>query len=139
MAKEDFKKLETDVVDFFNKIKSQLSFPIDLKIKFQSAIKQKKLIKITKIPDHYSTAFNYDLLVQINESYFDSFDEEINTILIEQELARLEFNLEKGTFKLVRPDFSTTFGVIRKFTTEKVERALESEKLYEQQKEEDKE
>jgi pyruvate/2-oxoglutarate/acetoin dehydrogenase E1 component len=131
MARSDYSKLETDIVDFFNKVKLQLALPIDMKFIFQSATKQKKLIKITKLPDHYAEALNADVLVQINESYFDSFDEEINTILIEQEIGRIEFNLDKGTFKLVQPDFSTSFGILKKYSTEKVRRAIETEKLYE--------
>ena len=136
MAKDDFKKLEEDVIEFFNKIKMQLSFPIALKIVFQSASKQKHLIKITKVPDHYAAAFDVDLLVQINPTYFDNFDEDINNILIEQELAGIEFNLDKGTFKLVKPDFATTFGMVSKYKISDIQRAIETEKLFGQQKEE---
>lgn len=137
MAKENFKELEKDIVDFFVERLNTFNIALDLKFEFQSNCKQKQLIKLTKIPDHYSVIMNKDILVQVNEEYFDAFsteDEDINKILFDQCIDLIETDLDKGTFKIGKANFSTTEGIIEKYTYDKVQRAIEVERLYEDQK-----
>ena len=134
MAKEHFKKLEDDIIDFFNSRVLNFGFPIDLSFYFQSASKQKQLIKVAKIPDHYSEALGKDILIQVNEEYFDHFDEECRKILFDQEIDKIEFNMEKGTFKIKQSTIKTSFGIVQKYSYKEVQRAIEVESLYEKQK-----
>lgn len=139
MAKENFKELEQDIVDFFTERFNSFNIPIDLKFYFQSNCKQKQLIKMTKIPDQYSVILSKDILIQVNEGYFDAFsteDEDINKILFDQCIDLIEYDLDKGTFKLGKANFSATEGIIEKYTYDKVQRAVEVERLYEDQKKE---
>jgi len=137
MGKENFKQLEKDIIDFFTERLNTFHIALDLKFEFQSNCKQKHLIKLTKIPDQYAVILEKDVLVQINELYFDSFnteDEDINKILFDQSIDLIQTNLDKGTFKIGKANFSATEGIIEKYTYDKVQRAVEIERLYEEQK-----
>lgn len=141
MSKEQFNELSEDVIEYYNELEKKLSFPTDLKIIFQSDAKQKTLLKIVKIPDRYSVLLKADLLVSFNEEYFDSFDDEAKTILIDQELALLEFNYEKGTLKIGKPNIMTSNSIFDKYGNDAVKRAnqmiiLLKEQLEEKEKEE---
>jgi hypothetical protein len=128
MAKVDFNKAEEDIVDYLNESVKRFNLPVDLKFFVMTSAKQKQLVKISKIPDHYSVALNCDIMATVNDSFFDSFDDEAKNILFDQEIDKIEWNLEKGTFKLTKANFSTSRGIIEKYTFEKVARAVELEK-----------
>lgn len=141
MSKEQFNELSEDVIEFFNELEKKLSFPTDLKMLFQSDTKQKNLLKIIKISDRYSVLLKADLIVSFNEEYFDSFDDEAKTILIDQELALLEFNYEKGTLKIGKPNIMTSNSIFDKYGNDAVKRAnqltiLLKEQLEEKEKQE---
>ena len=131
MTKDRYKELSDYIVDFFKNLEQELTLPVDLKYVYQADNKQKTLITIFKIPDKYSVLLkNADLLVTFNEDYFDAFDEQSIKILIEQELALIEFNLDKGTLKMGKPDLITSTSIISKYTLKLVEKANGVAKLY---------
>jgi len=130
MSKEQFHELSDYIVEYFDALKDKLNLPVDLKYVYQADDKQKTLIKIVKIVDRYSTLLKAELLVSFNEDYFDAFDDEAKDILIDQELALVEFNLEKGTLKIGRPDLVTSSGIIRKYGVDAVGRANQVKDLY---------
>jgi len=131
---EKFKKCESDIIEYFNKIEKETSLPIEIRFVLQINTKLKSLIKISKIPEQYVDLLKGDLLVWFNEEYFDNLEDEDKRILIEQELSRVECNLEKGTIKLGRPNLQTSIMLVHKYTWEKVEKANEGEKLFGEQK-----
>ena len=136
MAKDNLKELEADISDFFNERLNIKNIPIDLKFLFISDIKQKQLITLVKIPDVYSVSLKKDILVRINPTYFDAFDEkgdDINKILFDNAIDKIETNLEKGTFKITNPNFKANIDFIEQYSYKKVQRALETEQLFEQQ------
>jgi len=140
MSKEQFHELADYVVDYFDNLERKLSLPVDIKYVYQADDKQKSLIKIVKIADRYANLLSADLLISFNEDFFDAFDDEAKNILIDQELALIEFNLEKGTLKLGKADLITSSGVIKKYGVDAVERANQVKSLFndqqlEQQKE----
>lgn len=128
-------KLEDDIVQVIEKIMLNFNLPVSLRYYYQNNDKLKKLIKIAKIPDHYAVALGADILVHVNSEYFDNLDdEEIKRILIEQELDRIEFNLDKGTFKInATGRINTSSGIIEKWTYDNVYRAIQSEIEFTQQ------
>lgn len=126
---EQYFEADQEIIDFFKKAEEEFIFAIDLKCIFQFNTKQKKLITIKKIADNYAVLLNAELLVTVNESYFDKLDYNIRTILFEQELDKIHINMEKGTFSLVQPSLKTSTGIIKKHSYEKVERANETERL----------
>ena len=107
MSKEQFTVLEDDIIEYFNDLKEKLELHVDLKYVYQGDEKQKTLLKIVKIPDRYSVLMKADVLVSFNEKYFDTFDDESKTILIEQELALIEINIDNVAQKNTIQSLST--------------------------------
>jgi len=133
MAKDNFGELADYIQEFFEDMQNKLTLPVDLKYAFQSNAKQKTLVTIKKVPDNYSVLLDAELLVTFNEDFFDAFDEDSKKILIDQELAKVEFNTEKGTLKIVQPDLITSSAIIKKYSLEKVEKANQVRDLYKDQ------
>jgi hypothetical protein len=133
MGKEQFHELSDYIVDQFKSLQKNLNLPIDVKYVFLADDKQKTLCKIKKIADNYATLLNADLIVSFNEDFFDAFDDEAKNILIEQELALIQFNLEKGTLKIGKPDLITSSGIIKKYGVKAVERANQVKDLFNDQ------
>ena len=136
MSKEQFHNLSDYIIEYFNALEEKLSLPVDFKFVYQADDKQKTLIKIIKVPDRYSTLLNAELLISFNEDYFDAFDDEAKDILIDQELALLQFDLENGKLKIGRPDLITSSGIVRKYGVEAVGRANQVRDLYNDQQDE---
>ncbi len=133
MAKEDFHELADYVQEYFDEMQKKLNLPIDLKYAYQAHDKQKTLVTIKKIPDNYALIIKADLIVTFNEDYFDVFDDESKNVLIDQELAKVEFNMEKGTLKIVKADLITSSAIIKKYTLESVEKANKVKELFKDQ------
>lgn len=140
MAKKDLRLLEPgedkdgDIIDFCEDIIETKNLNVDLRFVYISNPKQKQLIKITKVPDTYAIAMKKEILVQINETYFDMItEEEIKKILIEQEIDKIEIDGEKGTIKIAKHSVSTNFGIVNKYTFENVQKAIETENHLEEQ------
>lgn len=137
MSEENIENLEKDIIDFFKERLEKITLPVDMKILFLAKNNQKQLIKLTKIPEHYAFALEKELLVEINPKYFDTFngeDEKINEILFDQEIDKIEYNFDKGTFKISKPTIATSIGIVDKYTYEEVQRAIEVERLFKSQK-----
>lgn len=126
---EQFFELDQDIIDFFKKIENDFAFAMSFKYTFQSNTKLKKLIEIKKLPDNIAVLLDSEVLVTVNEDYFNKLDEEINKILFEQEIDKIHLNLDKGVIKIIQPDLKTTTGLVKKFSYEKVERAYETQRL----------
>jgi predicted transcriptional regulator len=131
---EQYYELDKEIVDFFREVETEFAFAMSIKYIFQANCKQKSLIKISKLADNFQILLNADILVTVNDKFFDKFDEEIRTILFEQEIDKIHPNLDKGTIKLVQPNLKTSIGIVKRHTYESVERANESERLLIEQK-----
>ena len=123
---EDTRK---EFFDIFNK----KSFPLSLNFQFIGSESQKNLIKISKISDQFSFLMNKDLLVSINEDLMSVFDKTSITILIEQEIDKINMDIKSGKIKMVKPDLTTFSSIISKYGVEKVSKANQVEELYHQQ------
>jgi len=142
MAKEDFLKLEDDIVEYIKNVEKDFNLPLDITFKYVSNLKQKQLIKFTKIPDIYASEsmVNADIVVVVNDEYFIDFDDDTKRVLIEKEYDRIDFNFEKGTIKVSNPKISVNSGFVEKHTWERVSNAIKLEDEFEQQrKDKDKE
>jgi hypothetical protein len=139
MAKEQYESVSDEIIAHFRKIEKAFAMPMDIKFIFVANSKQKKLVKISKISDTYSYLLNADILVVFNEDYFDNFDDQTKQILIEQEIDKIEFDLEKGIIKIKEPEINTSSGIIEKFSLKLVENANRLQKEYEKQKKDKKE
>jgi hypothetical protein len=126
---EQYFELDQDIIDYFKDLEKNFSFAIDIKYLFQTNTKLKQLISIKKIPDNFAVILNAEVLVTVNEDYFNKMDDTIRKILFEQEIDKIIPNLEKGSLKIVQPSLKTSAGIVKKFSYEKVERANETQRL----------
>jgi len=126
---EQYYELDQEIIDFFKKIEQEFVFAMDFKYTFIANNKQKKLLTIKKIADDYAVLLNSEILITVNDILFDKLDNEIRTILFEQEIDKIIPNLEKGTFSISQPTLKTSMGIIKKHSYEQVERANETERL----------
>lgn len=133
---EQYYELDQDVVDYFKKVEREFAFALDVNYTFQTNTKQKQLVTVKKVPDNYAVMLNSEVIVTVNEDYYNDMDDEIIGILFEQEIDKIVPNLEKGTLKIVQPSLKTTAGMVKKFTYEKIERANEVQRLLAESKSE---
>lgn len=129
-----FYEVSEDTKETFFKVFNNKSFPFELKFQFIGNEKQKELLKVTKIADQFSFLLEKELLVSVNEELLNVFDEESITILIEQEIDKIEYNMETGKIKLCKTDLNTFSSIVNKYGVEKVARANKVEELYNDQK-----
>ncbi len=139
MEQSKFYELSVDTIADIQKVIDTLALSFNLRIKMVGNTKLKSLIKLQKVSDIYSFLYNTDLILYFNEDYYmtlqtDTEHTENAEILMYQELDRLEFNIEKGTFKIAKYKVQTTTGVIKKFGIDAVANANEISELYAKQK-----
>ena len=138
MAKETpdpFYNLDETTESLFMESFNKKSFPVNVNFQFIGSSKQKQLIKVSKIADDISFILKKDLKVLINEDLLNVFDEESISILIEQEIDKININMESGKIKLVGTDLNTFSSLVNKYGVDKVARANKVEELYQEQKE----
>ena len=136
MAKETtetFYELDGTTEELFMDVFNKKSFPVNVKFQFIGSSKQKQLIKVGKIADDFAFVLRKELKVTINEDLLNVFDEESITILIEQEIDKININMESGKIKLVGTDLNTFSSIVNKYGVEKVARANKVEELYSEQ------
>jgi hypothetical protein len=131
---DKFYEVSEDSISRFNEIFEKKAFPVGVSFQFVGCEKQKELIKISKIADQYAFILNKEVLVSINEDLMNVFDEESITILMEQELDKLNINSDSGKIKLIKTDLNTFSAIVNKYGVEKVARANKVEDLYQEQK-----
>ena len=117
-----FYELSEDTISVFNEIVRKKCLN-DVAFQFMGNDSQKMVVKISKLADQYEYLLNKHILVSINEVLMSQFDDESISILFEQEIDKISFDLEKGKVKLVKPDISTFSSLIKKWGIEKISRA----------------
>jgi hypothetical protein len=133
-SSEAYYNVDSSTEEIFMDVFNKKSFPVNIKIQFVGNSKQKQLIKVSKLADDISFLLGRELKVSINEDLLDVFDDESITILVEQEIDKININLESGKIKLVSTDLNTFSSLVNKYGVEKVSRANQVQELYQEQK-----
>lgn len=131
---DKFYEVSEDSIARFFEVFNKKSFPISIKFQFIGNEKQKELIKVSKIADQYAFVLQKEILVSINDDLMSVFDDESIQILIEQEIDKININIETGKIKLIKTDLNTFSSLVNKYGVEKVARANKVEELYQEQK-----
>jgi hypothetical protein len=131
---DKFYEVSEDSIARFYEVFNKKSFPVSIKFQFVGCEKQKELIKVSKIADHFAFILQKEILVSINDDLMSVFDDESITILIEQEIDKININIESGKIKFVKTDLNTFSAIVNKYGVEKVARANKVEELYNEQK-----
>ena len=129
-----FYEVSQDTIDDFIKVYQKKTFGIELNFQFVGSLSQKTLIKLSKLSDQYSFLLGKNILVSINEELMDIIDEESIEILIEQEIDKVNINLESGKIKMIKPDLTTFSALINKHGINKIFKANQTEELISEQK-----
>jgi hypothetical protein len=130
-----FYDLGEDTLELITNLIDKMALPFNLKIKFIGVTKQKQLIKLQKTSDVVSHLTGIDMFMFINEDYLITFDDTNAEILIYQELDRLQFDINKGTFKITKYQLQTNPGVLKKYGIDAVAQANQLVELLKEQKE----
>ena len=125
-----FYELSEDTLELIQGLVSKMALPFNLRIKYMGNSKQKQLVKLQKVSDVFSHITNIDLLMFVNEDYYIRLEEKNAEILIYQELDRLQFDIEKGTFKIAKFLLQTNPGVLKKYGIDAVAEANQLSDLY---------
>jgi len=136
---DKFYEVSEDAIARFYEVFNKKSFPVSIKFQFVGCEKQKELIKVSKIPDHFAFVLQKEILVSINDDLVSVFDDESITILMEQEIDKININIETGKIKFVKTDLNTFSAIVNKYGVEKVSRANQVQELYKDQKKDAKE
>lgn|SRR5574343_795374 len=137
MSETKFHEVSEDTKEVFDRIVDKQALPFNIKFHLLSNETQKCLIKINKVSDMYQYITKYDMIVIFNEIYLTALDELSCEILIQQELDRMQCDIQSGKIKMAKPELSTSVGVIKKYGIDDVAKANQLEELYKQQKEDD--
>lgn len=131
---DKYYEISEDTIARFYEVFNKKSFPVSIKFQFVGCEKQKELIKVSKIPDHFAFVIQKEIFVSINDDLMSVFDDESITILIEQEIDKININIETGKIKFIKTDLNTFSAIVNKYGVEKVARANKVEELYQEQK-----
>ena len=131
---DKYYEISEDTIARFYEVFNKKSFPVSIKFQFIGCEKQKELIKVSKIPDHFAFFIQKEIFVSINDDLMSVFDDESITILIEQEIDKININIETGKIKFIKTDLNTFSAIVNKYGVEKVARANKVEELYQEQK-----
>ena len=135
---ERFSEISEDTIKTFMEVFNKKSFPLPIKFQFINDSKSKKLVNIVKLPEDIAFILDKDLKVSINEDLLEVYDEESISILIDQEIDKVNYNLDSGKIKIVKPDLNTFSSILNKYGVEKVTKANQVEELYDKQKKDNK-
>src|SRR5690606_20395873 len=121
---DNFYNVTEDFDKFFKDIWNNFYFNNNIRCVLVGNNKLKMPLKISKISDVYQYLTDKDILIQVNEDFFDAMDDnEIKRILLEQDLAKIEYDSESGKLKLKTHDFNSNSNIMLKWTPDKVFRA----------------
>jgi len=130
---DKYYEISEDTIARFYEVFNKKSFPVSIKFQFIGCEKQKELIKVSKIPDHFAFVIQKEIFVSINDDLMSVFDDESINILLEQEIDKINMNIETGKIKLIKTDLNTFSSLVNKYGVEKVARANKVEELYKEQ------
>lgn len=131
--KPKFYDLSQDTIDQVQNVMDKMSIPFKLSIKYIGVSKQNTLIKLAKANPFVQYSTGLDLFIFINEDFAINLDDESNNILIHQELDKLNFDVQKGTFKLGKFRLQTNEGILNKYGIDAVARANQLSELFDKQ------
>jgi hypothetical protein len=127
---EKYHELSESTVEEIKELVSKMAMPFQVNFRYLGNAKQKALLNVSKMQPQIAFMTNLHVLIQVNEEYFDKFDEEAKTILMRQELDRIQFDSNSGAIKIAKPELTTSVGVITKYGIEAVARANKLQDLY---------
>ena len=135
MAK--FEEVFQDTQTLFNTYIGQIDNLQEVNIKILSHNRLKEIGKVVKANDLIKHMTNEDVVILLNENVFEQLDDEQRQMVVEELLATVYFDSEKGKVSLIKPDINTFSLLLRKYGYAKYETLHESIKAVFAQMEEE--
>lgn len=130
---EDHAKLFTDFI-------SQVDSLSDVNIKILGCANLKEICKVVKANDLLKHMTNEDIVILLNEHIFEQLEDSQKKMIVEENVAKVYYDIEKDKITLIQPDVHTFSLLLQKFGYPEYERLMVSIKtLYAQQQEEEQE
>lgn len=123
--KNHLEEASEHVENLFDLVRNSTLIPLWVEFKVLCNNKLKDVCKIQKATDVLETLTNYNFVVIINESIFDSLPEELQKMTIENVLAGVNVS-ETDSLSIGKPDFTAHTGMLKKFGYEKIDMMRES-------------
>jgi hypothetical protein len=98
----------------------------EVNIKILANNRLKEIGKIVKANDLLKHMTNEDAIVLLNERVFEQLENEQQLMVVEELIARLYFDSEKGKLTIINPDVNTFSLLLRKYGYDKYETLHES-------------
>jgi hypothetical protein len=116
---EDTQKMFTDFINAIDNLRE-----VNIKILAQNRLKE--IGKVVKANDLVRHMTNEDIIILLNEQIFEKLDDEQKLMIVEELIARVYFDAEKGKILIVNPDVNTFSLLLRKYGYDKYETLHES-------------
>ena len=136
MAK--FNEVYEDTQELFGNFINQIDSLSEISVKILSNDRLKEIGKVVKANDLLKHMTNEDVVIILNEKIFEQLEDEQKMMVVEELVARLYFDSEKGKLSIINPDVNTFSLLLRKYGYNKYETLHESIKaLFAQEAEEE--
>jgi hypothetical protein len=133
-----FNEVYEDTQALFSNFINQIDSLSEISVKILGNDKFKEIGKVVKANDLLKHMTNEDAIIILNEKIFEQLEDEQKMMVIEELVARLYFDSEKGKLSIINPDVNTFSLLLRKYGYDKYERLNESVKaLFAQETEEE--
>lgn len=137
MIGENAKYSEPDetVVALFTKVLSETGLDLVIKSKILGIenFKSTEVVQVKKATDLIKVLAKdeaVDVVFLVNEWELDVLeDEKLKKMIVEEAINSISFDYEKGTINIIKPDFSSFFGIVKKYSSETLLNAKELIKL----------
>jgi hypothetical protein len=121
-----FNEVYEDTQALFSNFINQIDSLSEISVKILGNDKFKEIGKVVKANDLLKHMTNEDAIIILNEKIFEQLEDEQKMMVIEELVARLYFDSEKGKLSLINPDVNTFSLLLRKYGYDKYERLNES-------------
>lgn len=113
MAK--FEEVFDDTQQVFTTFINQIENLREVNIKILANNRLKEIGKVVKANDLLKHMTNEDIIILLNERVFDQLENEQKEMVVEELLAKVYFDDEKGKITIVPPDVNTFSLLLRKY------------------------
>ncbi len=100
----------------------------EVNIKILANNNLKEIGKVVKANDLLKFMTQEDIVILLNENIFEQLDDEQKMMVVEELIAAVYFDADKGKVSIIKPDINTFSLLLRKYGYEKYETLHESVK-----------
>lgn len=101
----DFEALFTNFIDQIDSLR-------EVKINILGNNRLKEISKVVKANDLLKHLTDVDIIILINEEVFEKLEADQQMLVVEEAVAKIYFDAEKGSIKIIKPDIPSGFSLV---------------------------